>query len=278
MLKKYHIAVQETAPRFHPVGKYSTVEIREECAGSCRKCVKKGCVYNIFTENFLHAGAMQEPEFLYTCMSCFRCIQECTRGIFSRAINPEYRDLGDDHWRPELIHRLWYQAHLGKVPVSGAGYRGPFVGAGFDAMWTDMSEIVRPTRDGIHGREYIGTGIELSRRVTPLTFNADLTLASPVSEILEIPIPMVFKMPEHLTLNESILMSAAKAAQALQTMMFIDADDYVDGLAPYAHCLIPAVETSDFRGYETLIRQSRAVKLTYSFRNCRVVSDPAIHS
>jgi ferredoxin len=263
MLKKYHIAVQTADPRFHPIGKYSTVEFREECAGSCRKCAKKGCVYNIFTENLLHASAMKEPEYLYTCMSCFRCIQECTRGIFSRAINPDYRNLGDDHWRAEFIHRLWYQAHMGKVPVSGAGYRGPFVGAGFDAMWTDMSEIIRPTRDGIHGREYISTSIELSRRVTPLTFNKDMTLANPVPEIREIPIPLIFRMPRNLILNESILMSAAKAAHALQTMMFIDADDYFDALSPYTQSLIPSIETKHFRAHEALIRQSRAVKLSY---------------
>lgn len=263
MLKKYHIAVQTADPRFHPIGKYSTVEFREECAGSCRKCVKKGCVYNIFAENFLHASAMKEPEYLYTCMSCFRCIQECTRGIFSRAINPDYRNLGDDHWRAELIHRLWYQAHLGKVPVSGAGYRGPFVGAGFDAIWTDMSEIIRPTRDGIHGREYISTSIELSRRVTPLTFDEDLTLTCPVPKILEIPVPLLFKMPQNLILNESTLVSAAKAAQALQTMMFIDADDYFEALLPYSQSLIPSMETKHFRAHEALIRQSRAVKLPY---------------
>ncbi len=56
---------------------------------------------------------------------------------------------------------LWKQAEDGKVPVTGAGYRGPFTGPGFDSMWTDMSEIVRPTRDGIHGREYISTSVEL---------------------------------------------------------------------------------------------------------------------
>jgi ferredoxin len=263
MLKKYHIDVKTADPRFHPVGKYSTVEFREECAGSCRKCVKKGCVYQIFKENFLHASAMEEPEYLYTCMSCFRCIQECTRGIFSRAVNPDYRDLGDDHWRPELIHRLWYQAHLGKVPVSGAGYRGPFVGAGFDAMWTDMSEIIRPTRDGIHGREYISTSIELSRRVTPLTFHEDLTLACAVPKIVEIPIPLLFKMPPNLILSESILISAAKAAHALQTMLFVDADDYFDALSPYMQSLVPSLEGEHLRRHEALIRQSRAVKLSY---------------
>jgi len=263
MPKKYHITVQTAEPRFHPIGKYSTVEFREECAGSCRKCVKKTCVYNIFTENFLHARAMEEPEYLYTCQSCFRCIQECTRGIFSRAINPDYRILGDDFWRSEIIHRLWYQAHLGKIPVSGAGYRGPFVGDGFDAMWTDMSEIVRPTRDGIHGREYISTSIELSRRVTPLVFNDDLSLACQVPKLLEIPIPVLFKIPENLVMNPSILMSAAKAAHILGNLMLIDADMCTEDFEPYTESLIPCFIGENYQRHDRLIRRSRAVQLAY---------------
>jgi len=39
-------------------------------------------------------------------------------------------------------------------------------------MWTDMSEIVRPTRDGIHGREYISTLVDLGRKVKFLEFNS----------------------------------------------------------------------------------------------------------
>ena len=152
MPKKYHVPIKAAPPRFHPIGKYSTVEFREDCAGSCRECVKKKCVYGIFKENYLNLSSMDEPEYLYNCQSCFRCVQECTRGIFSRVIDPAYRTLGDEYWRANIIQCLWYQAHTGKIPVSGAGYRGPFVGAGFDSMWTDMSEIVRPTRDGIHGR------------------------------------------------------------------------------------------------------------------------------
>ncbi len=221
MPKKYHITVEATPPRFHPVGKYATVEFRENCAGSCRKCVKKKCVYDIFKENVLHVRAMQEPEYLYTCMSCFRCIQECTRGIFSRSINPEYRTLGDDYWRAENLHRLWYQAHTGKVPVSGAGYRGPFVGPGFDAMWTDMSEIVRPTRDGIHGREYINTSIELTRRVTRLRFDPGMALASAVPRILEIPLPLLFQPPRDLIVNEPVLLAAAEAARRIGTLMLV---------------------------------------------------------
>jgi len=264
MPKKYHIHTETAPPRFHPTGKYATVEFRENCAGSCRRCVKNNCVYDIFKENVLHTRAMEEPEYLYTCMSCFRCIQECTRGIFSRTINPEYRTLGDDYWRSDILHRLWYQAHTGKIPVSGAGYRGPFVAAGFDSMWTDMSEIVRPTRDGIHGREYINTCIELSRRVAPLKFNPDLTLACRVPPILEIPLPLLFRLSNTLLVNEKILLSAAKAARDLGTLLFIRPADITKALKPHAGNLIPCLTGADQQDLTGLVENSPAVELAYA--------------
>jgi len=207
---------------------------------------------------------MDEPEYLYNCQSCFRCVQECTRGIFSRVINPDYRTLGDDHWRADIIRRLWYQAHTGKIPVSGAGYGGPFVAAGFDAMWTDMSEIVRPTRDGIHGREYISTCFEISRRVTPLAFNEDLSLASDVPSILEIPLPLLFRLPENLILNETILVSAANAARMLGTMMLVRPEAYTDALLPFTDNLIPCLTVDRINEHLDIIKKSRAVELTYT--------------
>jgi ferredoxin len=273
MPKKYHIHVETTEPRFHPIGKYAVIEFREDCAGSCRNCVKKRCVYNIFREGFLHASNMKEPEYLYTCQSCFRCVQECTRGIFSRVINPDYRTLGDEHWRADIIHRLWYQAHTGNIPVSGSGYRGPFVAEGFDSMWTDMSEIVRPTRDGIHGREYISTCIELSRRVTPLRFNADMTLASDVTEILEIPIPLIFKLPESLIQTESILRSAAKAAQTLETLMLIPVENYSDVMAPNISSLIPCFTKENYRLHDDLTDRCRAIAFHFEPGIEKFISD-----
>jgi ferredoxin len=261
MPEKYQIHTSTAAPRFHPIGKYATVEFRENCAGSCRQCVKKKCVYDIFKENVLHMSAMAEPEYLYTCMSCFRCIQECTKGIFSRTINPDYRTLGDDYWRADMLHRLWYQAHMGKIPVSGAGYRGPFVGAGFDSMWTDMSEIVRPTRDGIHGREYINTCVELSRRNSRLVFNPDATLASAVPPILEIPLPLLFQPVTDLIVNESVLLSAAMAARRLGTLMFVRPQDITAALRPYADNLIPRMTRGDVAVRGDLIRDFRVIEL-----------------
>jgi len=261
--KKYNISIKTTSPRFNPIGKYATVEFRENCAGSCRECVKKKCVYEIFKENYQYASSMKEPEYLYTCQSCFRCVQECTKGIFSRVINPEYRTLGDDYWHADIIHRTWYQAHTGKIPVSGSGYRGPFVGEGFDSMWTDMSEIVRPTRDGIHGREYINTCIELSRGFMRLQFKEDMTIASDVPPILEIPIPLMFQQPEFGVLSENVLLSAVMAAQVLETMMFIRPEDYIETLFPYADNLIPCLTKDNYKDYSSLVKKSRMVELAY---------------
>jgi len=72
------------------------------------------------------------------------------------SINPEYRTLEMIIGRPALsiLHGASSYRQYSSI---GRGYRGTFAGEGFDSIWTDMSEIVRPTRDGIHGREYINT-------------------------------------------------------------------------------------------------------------------------
>jgi ferredoxin len=263
MPQKYTIHTKPAPPKFYPVGKYATIEFRENCAGSCKECVKKKCVYDIFKTNYLHMSKMEEPEYLYTCNSCFRCIQECTKGIFSRVINPEYRDIGDEYYTPDVIHRTWYQAHTGSIPVSGAGYRGPFVGKGFDSMWTDMSEIVRPTRDGIHGREYINTCIELSRRPERLAFHEDGSLAVAVSPILEIPVPILFEKPSFGVLSQKVLVSMLKAAQAIGTKMFMDAADMDETLTPFGTTIIPKVKKENVHQFAGLLNGSDMVEIDY---------------
>jgi len=263
MPKKYHVPIKAAPPRFHPIGKYTTIEFREDCAGSCRECVKKRCVYGIFKDNYKHMSSMDEPEYLYECQSCFRCVQECTKGIFSRVVNPEYRAMGDDYWQADIIHQTWYQAHTGKVPVSGAGYRGPFVGEGFDSMWTDMSEIVRPTRDGIHGREYINTGIELSRRNSHLTFGKDYSITSEATPIFEIPVPIMFQQPEFGVLGEDVLQAAISAAYVLGTMFFINPAYYSERFASQAECLVPCLDQNNYREFLDRVPGIRMIELAY---------------
>jgi len=261
MPRKYRIPTIMAPPRFPPVGKYAVVESREDCAGSCRNCVKKNCVYNTFGEDYRHWEMITEPEYLYSCLGCFRCVQECTRGIFSRVVNPDYRTLGDGYWRPEIIHKTWYQAHTGRIPVSGAGYRGPFVGEGFDSMWTDMSEIVRPTRDGIHGREYINTTVELSRRLTRLEFGQDLSLLSDPPPILEVPLPLLLERPSFGVLGENVLLAMAGAARSLGTMMLVQPEDCTGPLARYVDDFIPCLTRDNLHEYTEVVRNTRMVEL-----------------
>jgi ferredoxin len=261
MPKKYNIHTNKADPRFPPIGKYATVEFRENCVGSCRACVKKKCVYNIFKDNFLHWSSMADPEYLYTCKSCLRCVQECTKGIFNLAVNPDYLTLGDQYWTAQIINSTWAQAHTGAVPVSGAGYRGPFSGEGFDSIWTDMSEIVRPTRDGIHGREYINTTVELSRRPTRLHFNPDNSLAGGISPILEIPIPVVLDEPEFGVLSEVELLAMVEAAAAVGTLMFIRAGDYLPSFSKRAAHLVPCLTRLNYLQYQDMIKNALMVEI-----------------
>jgi ferredoxin len=261
MPKKYHIHTAKTDPRFNPIGKYATIEFREDCAGSCRGCVKKQCAYNIFKDNADHWSNMESPEFLYICKSCYRCVENCTKGIFSMAINPEYRTLGDDYWTAGIINSTWAQAHTGAIPVSGAGYRGKFSGEGFDSIWTDMSEIVRPTRDGIHGREYISTIVELSRRPARLKFNADKSLATAETPILEIPLPITLLEPGFGVLSQNVLLAMAAAAQEVGTFLFIRPQSYSTLFKPYADSLVPCLTNNNWLQYSELVKNSRMVEL-----------------
>ncbi len=124
-----------------------------------------------------------------------------------------------------MLLSLWKQAEDGKVPVSGAGYRGPFTGTGFDSMWTDMSEIVRPTRDGIHGREYISTAVELGRRLNHLVFDADGRLVSKVPDTVDHSYPDAVRGPGSADLAPECQAGLVKAAAEIGTGVIMPAAD-----------------------------------------------------
>jgi ferredoxin len=170
MPEKYHIETKPVPPRRPRVGKFGVVDWREDCA-RCHNCVKKACVYDRYRQEAEYLRTLEAVDALFfECMGCFSCVQNCTKGLLRLVVNPVYQGLGNSYWTPNIIHTTWTQAETAKIPVSGAGYRGPFSGPGFDSMWTDMSEIVRPTRDGIHGREYISTAVDIGRKPAYLTF------------------------------------------------------------------------------------------------------------
>jgi glutamate synthase domain-containing protein 2 len=164
---------------------------------------------------------------------------------YGHAALPEGRRGGDPHWTPQIITQTWYQAETGRIPISGAGYGGLFAGPGFDSLWLDMSEIVRPTRDGIHGREYISTTVDLGRRLPRLEFGPGCQLLSEPPSLLEIPIPVLFNPVPVPTPGRGVLWAVVRAAAELGTFALVNPSDWDGDLAPYADHVAPLITPTD---------------------------------
>ncbi|MCX5805520.1 MAG: glutamate synthase-related protein [Proteobacteria bacterium] len=157
---------------------------------------------------------------------------------------------------------LWKQSEDGKVPVTGAGYRGPFTGPGFDSMWTDMSEIVRPTRDGIHGREYISTSVELGRKLNHLTFDENGKLLSKIHNTIDIPIPIIFDFPQ-VNFSPNVKIAITRAAAELNTFVVLSADDITADIKKHIKNIIPLISYKEIDKHQALIKSIRMVAIDY---------------
>jgi ferredoxin len=233
--------------------------------------VKKFCVYSVYRKR----GYDQQQMFDTAdslCKNCFRCVQGCYGRILSKSRNPEFWTMGDDYWTPEIIATNQTQAETGKIPVSGGGYGGPFAGPGFDSLWTDMSEIVRPTRDGIHGREYISTTVELGRILQTMIHPAGPGAAqlSPILSEMTFPprveasIPLIFDLLPFRAFNSAVRLALAKAAFEANTLMIIRVEDLTDEFLPFATHLVPFLPGGTLEGSIPAIRRARMVQVSFS--------------
>jgi ferredoxin len=241
---KYHIHSHTAPPRYRPEGKLGIVDWREDCS-RCHNCVKKGCVYGLYRDE---ATALHEEigylDYIYQCKGCLTCVQNCTKNILTRVQNPEFKRLGDRYYTPEIVMTTWYQAETGAVPVSGCGYGGPFCGTGFDSMWTDMSEIVRPTRDGIHGREYINTGVDIGRKLHHLAFSG-MNLGVTAPPLIQSPLPLMFSEIPQQWRHDGVVSSIVKAAKELGLYAMMNGADRAKFAAKTPKTAVPILEKVD---------------------------------
>jgi len=229
MYKKYHI---ETSPAFLATTRIGKLEIiRDENCLNCGRCMD-ACIYEVHKRDPSDPRKMAEPEN-YLCKNCFSCIQDCPNRALQMVKSEEFENIGNTYWTPHIIRTIWDEAEEGKIPVYGAGYGGPFKGTGFDAIWTDMSEIVRPTRDGIHGREYIATAIDLGRKPSWISDFEHLKLPNSY----EIQIPMLLDTNLLSLHSKNIILPVIKTAHQLKTFVLVDIDNYTEEVYPYQESL-----------------------------------------
>jgi hypothetical protein len=167
--------------------------------------LSRPCIYGVFGGHF---GGFKPLK--HKCVGCMRCVQEYPH-IMTVKQSDDYKRLGDSFWTPEAVFTIWNEASTGKIPVKGMGYKGTFGGEGFDGIWTDMSEIVRPTRDGVYGREYISTSVDIGRKPTRVDFGR----IDQTSSIVEVPVPIIFD--ELPVANEEVQAAVGMVSEKLGT-------------------------------------------------------------
>jgi len=125
--------------------------------------------------------------------------------------------LGDKYLTYQHIYTIDQEAKKGNVPVRGQGYRGRFGGPGFDGMFTDMSEIVRPSRDGIHGRELIGTAVDIGSKPMHLEFDGNGNITNP-ADMFTIQLPFIFDAPPSTLDSDDVARVFVEAANSVDTL------------------------------------------------------------
>jgi Pyruvate/2-oxoacid:ferredoxin oxidoreductase delta subunit len=234
--------------------------VRGENCINCGKC-SKVCIYEAHKRSKDDPRKMADPNPV-VCRNCFRCIQECPRGAIEKSLDLGFVSTGGGYWKADMLISLWKQAEDGNVPVSGAGYRGPFTGSGFDSMWTDMSEIVRPTRDGIHGREYINTSVDLGRRLNHLVFGTEGQLISKIPDTVDVSLPILFDASLE-KLNSNVKLAMVKAAAELNTFVVMPVADITADFEKHCDNIIPRLAATEIEEYKDILKKARIVSIDF---------------
>src|SRR5216684_1231203 len=246
---RYHIETQNT-PDIVPLPPKFQVKVKKhrliamvlkelfELKGDLPVALSRPCVYGVFSRP---VGGLAPREEL--CVGCLRCTVQFP-GMVQIYPNPERQRLGDSLVRPEDIDTILYEARTGRVPVRGAGYRGPFGGEGWDGLWTDMSEIVRPTRDGIHGREFISTAIDIGEKPAFLHFDEHGEIVGPAPAMIATQVPFLFDMPANAARSKALLPIFAETARQIETLALVPIPSVIQFSLKGQH-VVPASATTN---------------------------------
>ena len=244
--QRYHIETK-TAPNIVPwpnrfrvnvnrfqLARYMLGEVFHQ-RGDIKAITSRPCMYGTFSGPI--GGFAPRPQH---CVGCLRCTVQHPE-IITILYNPAYRSLGDSYFHFGHIGAVAYEAETGSIPVKGAGYRGKFGCEGWDGMWTDMSEIVRPTRDGIHGREFISTVVEIGEKPSYLVFDDEGQPLGAMPRTLAIPIPFIYDVPP-LSATSSLLADILSDAAAQAETLAILPIGLVSGSKLNLESIVPLIK------------------------------------
>ena len=208
--------------------------------------LSRPCIYGVFSGPV--GGFAPRPQ---ECVGCLRCTTEYPDYVKVEP-NPERQKFGDSFFTFNHVNTISVETLDGSIPVKGAGYRGKFGGEGGDGMWTDMSEIVRPTRDGIHGREFISTVADIGYSPSFLQFDADGQILGDTPNSLSVPLPMLFDLSAPAFKNDTFIKGAAKAAAEVDTLIILPVD-VIKRLGLRGEYIVPLLKKGDETKLDSLV-------------------------
>ena len=269
---RYHIETQPTSDivpypsRFRvKVKKHGLIGmlLKElfEYKGNFKIALSRPCVYGVFSGP---VGGLAPREEL--CVGCLRCTVQYPN-IVQIHPNPERQRLGDTFVKPEYVDTIMYEARDGRVPVRGAGYRGLFGGEGWDGLWTDMSEIVRPTRDGIHGREFISTAVDIGEKPPFLRFDEQGEVVGPVPKVITTQVPFLFDVPDYTAQLKPLLLILSEAARQIETLVVVPIASAVE-LSLAGQHIVPLVTQESLSWLDRLSWSPSMIMLDGWNRHC----------
>jgi glutamate synthase domain-containing protein 2 len=205
--------------------------------GKARVALARPCVYGVFGRPVGGLAPIHQK-----CVGCLRCTTQYPEFVRIEP-NPARLRLGDGYLRPAQVDTIMAESLAGRVPVRGAGYRGEFGGEGWDGMWTDMSEIVRPTRDGIHGRETISTAVDVGAKPSFLSFDSLGEAVGSLPNTFENAVPFFFDLPP-TDAPRRVTVSLAAAAARVGSFVVVTLGDVVRLQLSGSH-IAPLVSRAD---------------------------------
>ena len=222
--------------------------------GDMKAVTSRPCMYGTFSGPV--GGFAPRPQH---CVGCLRCTTQHP-DMVQILPNPQRQKLGDSYFHFRHINAAAYEAETGSIPVKGAGYRGKFGGQGWDGMWTDMSEIVRPTRDGIHGREFISTVVDIGEKPSYLTFDENGNPSGAIPHTLSIPLPFIYDLPPSSAASQPLFKILTKAASETKTLVVLPISQ-LDNSQLHDHCVVPLIKLEEVKLLDNLTFTPQMVEL-----------------
>ncbi len=178
----------------------------------------------------------------------FACVEACPAGAIRIRPNPLLRTMGDYRWPAELMVNTWHMARTGEVPpnVDELHYNLGNSGGGFDRMRLRFPD--KPAKKIDPAK--VDLSIPLNRRDHGQPLTIDL--------------PYYGGGMSFGSVSRSTMVSRARVAQALNTLVCTGEGGFPTDLYPYSHHVITQIATGLFGVSEETVQRVRMVEFKYA--------------